>query len=94
MIPELPRAPSSAARAPTRAIAERLGQRVGLQRVVDRARRLREVRAGVAVGHREDVDVVDARGVSRERAGCAGGGEAHESERIAGGGRSGHRTRW
>ena len=72
----------------------RLGLRARLQGVQHRARRLREVRAGVAVGHREDVDVVDARGVPRKRAGCAGGGEAHECERIAGGGRSGHRTRW
>ena len=71
----------------------RLGLRVRLEGVENGARGLREVRSGVAVGHGEDVDVIDARGVSRERAGCAGGGEAHECERIAGSGRSGHRTR-
>ena len=72
----------------------RLRQRVGLQRLVHGARRAREVRARVAIRHREDVDVVDARGMPSERTGCAGSGEAHERERIAGGGRSGHRSRW
>ena len=58
-MPELPRAPSTAARA---IVLGRVRKRRVAERpegVGDGAERQAEVGAGVAVGHREDVDAVD-----------------------------------
>ena len=60
MTPELPRAPMSAARVTSFATASLVVGRRRVERLDDRAQREDEVRAGVAVGDRIDVQIVDA----------------------------------
>ena len=66
MTPELPRAPISAARVSSFARHGAVGSRRDLERVDDRARGQGQVRAGVAVRHGIDVQVVDAAAVRLE----------------------------
>ena len=86
MTPEFPRAPISAARESSRATASwPVGVRL-LERVDDRPHGEREVRAGVAVGDRIDVEVVDALLVrlevaEREAGDLTGAVEVHD-ERL------------
>ena len=65
--PELPRAPISAARVTSLASVGAVGRLRRLERVDDRACGQGQVRAGVAVGHRVHVEVVDPLAVRFER---------------------------
>ena len=95
--PELPRAPSSAARATESTISSRpissIGARVGepVELVEHRAQRERHVVPRVAVGDREDVEVVDllAAGLELGQRAPDDGPEAEETGVGHAGGRSG-----
>ena len=63
----MPRAPISAAREISFASAGRSSGAFAVERLRDRAHGQRQVRAGVAVGHRVDVEVVDAGAVRLDR---------------------------
>ena len=67
MTPELPRAPISAAREISFASAGPVVRPLRVDHLRDRAHRQCQVRAGVAVGHRVDVEVVDPRAVRLDR---------------------------
>ena len=86
MTPELPRAPISAARESSRATASWPSAFELLERLDDRPHGQREVRAGVAVRNRVDVEVVDALPVGlevaeREAGDLTGAVEVHD-ERL------------
>ena len=102
--PEFPRAPSSAARAteatissrPTRSIVPSGGRREAVELLDDRAQRQHHVVAGVAVGDREHVDLVDlfAARLERRQPRLEHGAEPEQARSKPGAGADSGPTRW